>query len=101
ERSTTIAGDRIAHARRMLVKRAREVSMSRHQHMRTTHYHVDHLRFEHSDLGLERQLAQFPGVIRVAVDAQSGRVTKARLERTICDCGYDCQCAEPLSSETF
>lgn len=84
--------------------------MSRHQHMRTTHYHVDHLRFEHSDLGLERQLAQFPGVIRVAVDAQSGlvaidfddrRVTKARLERTICDCGYDCQCAEPLSSETF
>ena len=77
--------------------------MSRHHYGRTTHYYVDHLLFEHSDLGLARQLAQFPGVLRVAVNAQSGlvaidfddrRVTKARLERTICDCGYDCQCAE-------
>lgn len=83
--------------------------MSRQEHIRTTHYHVDHLHFEHCDLGLERQLEKFPGVVHVAVNVRSGlvaidfderRVTKARLERTICDCGYDCRCAEPPTHET-
>lgn len=77
--------------------------MSREEHMHTTRYHVDHLHFEHSTMGLGRQLAQCPGVIRVDADRSTGivaidfddhTVSAARLERMICDCGYECRCAD-------
>lgn len=76
--------------------------MERPSAVRTARFRVDHLHFEHTVLGLAQQLAAAPGVRRVELDARTGQVdidfderttSPARLERTICDCGYDCECA--------
>jgi len=77
------------------------VHMKRATTVRTARFLVESLHFEHTVLGLEHQLAAVPGVRRVDLDAKSGHVdidfdadatTHQRLERTICDCGYDCTC---------
>lgn len=68
--------------------------------MHTARYRVDHLNFEHTMLGVGSQLAQCPGVLHVDVDRRTSlvaidyderTVSPSRLERMICDCGYECR----------
>lgn len=60
---------------------------------------VDHLWFEHSDVGLRRQLTPVGGIESVVVDPGAGAVTiefdASRLDpvgirRLISSCGYEC-----------
>lgn len=76
--------------------------------MHTAHYRVEHLDFEHTILGLGRQLAQCPGVAHVNIDRAAGLVaidyddralSSSCLERTIRDCGYDCEAADATACE--
>jgi copper chaperone CopZ len=69
--------------------------------VRMARFRVGPLCFEHSVLGLARQLAVVPGVRRVDLDIPAGlaniefdadTMTPQRLERAISDCGYDCGC---------
>lgn len=82
--------------------------MPHHDHAKTTRYHVAQLYFEDSVVGLARQLSQCPGVLHVAVDRRTGLVavdfderdvTAKRLERTICDCGYEWEDADSHATE--
>ena len=59
---------------------------------------VDDMQYEHSDVGLERQLSRFPGVVRVDIDPRAGfadityeesQVTSHRLHDLIAQCGYN------------
>lgn len=61
--------------------------------------HVDHLWFEHSGVGLRRQLSPFTGIEAVSVDPAAGAVIiefdESRLDpvgirRLISSCGYEC-----------
>lgn len=61
--------------------------------------HVDHLWFEHSDVGLRRQLTPLGGIESVIVDPEAGAVTvefdasrldEAKIRRLISSCGYQC-----------
>jgi copper chaperone CopZ len=85
------------------------VHMKRATAVRTARFLVEPLHFEHTVLGLAHQLAAVPGVRRVELDARTGHVdidfdagatTHQRLERTICDCGYDCTCPSGAERST-
>ena len=58
---------------------------------------VDDMQYEHSDVGLERQLSRFPGVVRVDIHPRAGfadityeesRITSRGLHDLIAQCGY-------------
>ena len=62
--------------------------------------HVDGLEFEHTRVGLARQLEQFTGIARVEVDPAAGTATvvyddtrlggPAAVAHLIAECGYQC-----------
>lgn len=74
--------------------------------METSVFRVDHLLFEGTELGLQRQLECYPGIESVSVDTASGIVTVRHdptilsgraVRRAIADCGYwspECEKAE-------
>ena len=60
-------------------------------------FRIDHLLFEGTELGLQRQLECYPGIEGVSVDTASGMVTvrhdptilsRRAVRRAIADCGY-------------
>ena len=66
------------------------------------HFHVEHLRYEHSDVGLRKQLRRMPGIHDVVTDPIAGSATitfdasccgPREVERMIEECGYRCRCA--------
>lgn len=71
--------------------------------------HVDHLWFEHSEVGLRRQLSPFRGIESVVVDPAAGAVTiefdasrldAAGIRRLISSCGYECTLQENLADDS-
>ena len=67
--------------------------------MARTRCHVEHLWFEHSGVGLQRQLTSFGGIESVVVDPLAEAVTvefdesrldAAAVRRLISICGYEC-----------
>lgn len=71
--------------------------------MERTRCHVEHLWFEHSDVGLQRQLASCGGIESVVVDSLAEAVTvefdesvldAAAVRRLISSCGYECAPAD-------
>lgn len=65
--------------------------------MEVSVFRIDHLLFEGSELGLQRQLEDYPGIESVSVDTGSGIVTvrhdptilsRRAVRRAIADCGY-------------
>ena len=69
--------------------------------MRRITAECDRLGFEHSSIGLARQLATRAGISRVEVDPSADRasitydeskLTASQVERLIAECGYECRC---------
>ena len=61
---------------------------------------IDRLGFEHSSIGLARQLRMRSGISRVEVDQRTDRaaitydetrLTASQVERLIGECGYECR----------
>jgi copper chaperone CopZ len=74
--------------------------------MRRITAEIERLTFEHSCVGLARQLQRRPGITQVEVDTRADRATityddtrlsVSQLERLIGECGYECLCSTPAS----
>lgn len=70
-------------------------------------FHVEHLRFERSPVGLRNQLRPRPGILEVLTDPASSvatvsfdpRVLGGRdIEGLIAQCGYHCHCCDEAST---
>lgn len=74
--------------------------------MRRVTAEIERLTFEHSCVGLARQLERRPGITQVEVDTRADRATityddtrlsVSELERLIAECGYECLHSAPAS----
>ena len=74
--------------------------------MRRVTAEIERLTFEHSCVGLARQLERRSGITHVEVDTRAERATityddtrlsVAQLERLIGECGYECLRSTPAS----
>jgi hypothetical protein len=72
--------------------------------MRQITAEFDRLGFEHSSIGLARQLQIRAGISRVEVDPRADRasitydetrLTASQVARLIAECGYECRCCKP------
>ena len=76
--------------------------------MRQITAEFDRLGFEHSSVGLGRQLRVRAGISGVEVDPRADRasisydetrLTASQVERLIAECGYECRCCKPAPED--